>query len=101
MRIYSPPLLNSPGNYFFENFIQNLFNLETGNPFKENTEQNFLDSRTYLLSYIFRESATDVHYREEMKSFCLGECEEYFIQSILAVGAGRRLRICLLYRKAE
>lgn len=40
MRIYSPPL-NSPGNYFFENFIQNLFNLETGNPFKENTEQTF------------------------------------------------------------
>ena len=34
-------LLFSPGNYFFENFIQNLFNLETGNPFKENTEQTF------------------------------------------------------------
>ena len=54
MRIYSP--LFSPGNYFFENFIQNLFNLETGNPFKENTEQNFLDSRTYLLFQTFLES---------------------------------------------
>mgnify|MGYP001269977255 CR=1 FL=1 len=41
-------LLFSPGNYFFENFIQNLFNLETGNPFKENTKQNFLDSGTYF-----------------------------------------------------
>ena len=50
---------------FLLKLYSNLFNLETGNPFKENTEQNFSNSKTYLLLNILRESATDVHYRKE------------------------------------
>ena len=45
-------LVNSPVSLR----LGGILNLETGNPFKENTEQNFLDSRTYLLFQTFLES---------------------------------------------
>ena len=86
---------------FLLKLYSNLFNLETGNPFKENTEQNFSNSKTYLLLNILRESATDVHYRKEWKVSVWENARNILYKSTLAVGTGRTLRICLLYRKAE